>query len=185
MEPPAGLHVSDPTEGSQFSPPAAAQSWFALGVTPRHEKTVTRMLADKGYETLLPVYQKLHQYPGRARSFELPLFPGYTFCRFDPAARLPILITPGVMLVVGAGRTPVPVGDTEIDSIRRAMEAGVPMTPVPYWTEGSRGRIASGPLAGVEGIVTDARRPVRLVLSVSLLQRSVLLEIDSDCVDPA
>ena len=177
------IGLPDPARATS-STPLPPQSWFALSVAPRHEKAVTRLLGDKGFETLLPLYQRRHQYVGRERSFGLPLFPGYTFCRFDPAVRLPILTTPGVVQVIGAGKTPVPVGDGEIESIRRAMEAGVAMTPVPYWTEGSRGRIANGPLAGVEGIVMDARRPVRLVLSIGLLQRSVLLEIDAGSVEP-
>jgi hypothetical protein len=56
------------------------------------------------------------------------------------------------------------------------------MMPYPYWQTGQKGRITGGPLAGVEGIVLSARHPVRLVLSVRLLQRSVLLEIENDCV---
>ena len=162
---------------------AAEQSWFALGVTTRHEKTVTRMLGHKGYETFLPLQTQRHQYASRAREFELPLFPGYLFCRFDPAVRLPVVNTPGVLHVLGAGRAPVPVSENEIMSLRTAVEARIPMRPVPYWQSGQKIRIATGPLTGVEGIVSRAKQPVRLVLSVTLLQRSVLLEIDADCVD--
>jgi len=155
--------------------------WFALSVMPRHEKSVMRMLGNKGYETFLPLYTRPHKYAGRTRSFDIPLFPGYLFCRFDAAVRLPILTTPGVLQVMGAGRIPVPVEDEEISAIRRAMEAGIPMAPVPYWQAGQKGRITSGPLTGLEGIVKSAK-PVRLILSVALLQRSVQLEIDADCV---
>jgi transcription antitermination factor NusG len=131
------------------------------------------------------LYVRRHQYARRTREFELPLFPGYLFCHLDPAARLPILTTPGVLRLIGAGRTPIPVEDGEITALQRAVEAGVPMVPCPYWQTGQSGRINSGPLTGVEGIVVSARHPVRLVLSVSLLHRSVLLEIDSACVDLA
>lgn len=165
-----------------LSVPETMQRWFALGVMPRHEKTAARLLANKGYETFLPLYTRRHRYTSRIRSFELPLFPGYLFCRFDISARLPILTTPGVLQVVGAGRVPVPVSDDEVASIQKAMEARIPMAPFPYWQTGQKGRITSGPLAGVEGVVMSAKAPVRLVLSVTLLQRSVLLEIDSDCV---
>jgi hypothetical protein len=43
-------------------------------------------------------------------------------------------------------------------------------------------RIHRGVLAGVEGIVMGSKQCLRLVLSVTLLQRSVLLEIDRDHV---
>ena len=161
---------------------ANVQSWFALGVTARHEKAVTRVLGCKGYETFLPLQTQRHQYASRVREFELPLFPGYLFCRFDPAVRLPIVSTPGVLQVMGAGRTPIPVGEHEIVSLQKAVEARIPMSPFPYWEAGRKGRVTSGPFIGVERIARTARQPVRLVLSVTLLQRSVLLEIDADCV---
>jgi transcription antitermination factor NusG len=162
--------------------PDAARKWFALGVTVRHEKVISQLLNYKGFETFLPLYARRHQYHRRTRSFELPLFPGYVFCRSDPAVRLPILTTPGVLRMVGAGRVPIPVDHDEVVALQKAGQAGVSMSPHPFWQSGQKGRITAGPLIGIQGIVVSAKPPVRLVLSVSLLQRSVLLEIDSDCV---
>jgi transcription antitermination factor NusG len=139
------------------------------------------MLEHKGYETFLPLHTNRHQYASRVREFELPLFPGYLFCRFDPSLLSPVVNTPSVLRVVGVGRTPVPISENEIVSLRKAAGARIPMSPVPYQA-GQKIRIARGPLAGVEGIVSRAGQLMRLVLSVTLLQRSVLLEIDADCV---
>lgn len=161
---------------------AAVRRWFALSVAPRHEKTVSHTLNHKGFETFLPLFTRRHRYERRIRQFELPLFPGYVFCRSDPATRLPILTTPGVLRIVGAGRIPVPVDEDEVRSLQRAMEAGVVMSPYPFWQSGQTGRIISGPLAGIEGTIASVKNSFRLVLSVTLLQRSVLLDIDSDCV---
>jgi transcription antitermination factor NusG len=158
------------------------ENWFALGVTARHEKAVCRMLYQKGYETFVPLYTNRRQYAKRSREFELPLFPGYVFCRFDPVTRLPILTTPGVLQVIGAGRVPVPIEPSEIESLKTAVNAKARLMPLPFWQTGQKGRITYGPLAGVEGVVMNVKDPVRLVLSISLLQRSVLLEIDTDCV---
>jgi transcription antitermination factor NusG len=156
--------------------------WFALSVNVRHEKVVAQILGNKGYETFLPLYTKRHEYERRTRDFELPLFPGYLFCRLDIRTRLPILTTPGVRKMVGAGNIPVPLEGSEIAAIHRAVEAGIPMHPHPYWRVGETGRIIAGPLAGVEGIVLKTKQETRLILSVSLLQRSVLLEVDSNSV---
>src|SRR6266852_4004402 len=84
------------------APPApdAARKWFALSVTVRHEKVVSTLLHHKGFETFLPLYVQRHQYDRRFRKFHLPLFPGYVFCRSDPATRLLILTTPGVLRMV-------------------------------------------------------------------------------------
>jgi transcription antitermination factor NusG len=170
------------------APAASAEAteapWFALGVTPRHEKTVARILNQKGYETLLPLYANRHDYGNRTREFELPLFPGYVFCRFEPASRMPVLTTPGVVQVVGAGRTPVAVDREEIAAIQTAVRAKARMLPWPFWKTGQRGRVVRGPLKGMEGMVTTVKESVRMVLSVSLLQRSLLVEVDADCVHP-
>ena len=162
--------------------PDSERRWFALVTMSRHEKAVAQVLRNKGYETLLPLCVHQRQYAARRRVSELPLFPSYLFCRFDPAIRMPVLTTPGVLQVVGAGRMPIPVAEVEIESLRLAVEAGVAMQPCSGWQTGKPGRITCGPLAGVEGIVVSLKPAARLVLSVTLLQRSVSLEVDADCV---
>ncbi len=157
--------------------------WFALAVKPRFDKAVARTLDTKGFETFLPLYKKRHNYGPRNKEFELPLFPGYVFCRFNSLMRLPIVTTPGVTHILGAGNRPVPLSETEIASLQIAMKAQLPLQPFPFLQVGQRVRIEAGVLAGVVGIVVNVKRSVNLVLSVTLLQRSVLLEINRDQVD--
>jgi transcription antitermination factor NusG len=156
--------------------------WFALEVKPRFDKAVAQALEMKGYDTLLPLYKKHHRYGARSKTSELPLFPGYVCCRFDVHARLPILSTPGVIQVLGAGNTPIPLSDLEVNSLQTAMKARLPTEPYPFVAAGKRVRIQGGALDGVEGIVISCKPHLRLALSITLLQRSVLLEIDRDQV---
>jgi transcription antitermination factor NusG len=151
--------------------------WFALAVKPRFDKAVAKVLELKGYETFVPLYKKVHTYGNRSKGSELPLFPGYVCCRFDVQSRLPILTTPGVIQVLGAGGTPIPISDLEISSLQTVIRAQLPIRPIPF-VDGQRVRIRSGVLAGVEGIILKSKPSLRLVLSITLLQRSVLLEID-------
>ena len=116
---------------------ADAGRWFALLVKPRHDKAVSGALSSKGYETFLPLYKKRHRYATRLKESELPLFPGYVFCRFDPLARLPILITPGVIQVLGAGRMPIPVDESEIASLQLAIRSQGTLKPIPYLKQGN------------------------------------------------
>jgi transcription antitermination factor NusG len=152
--------------------------WFALGVKPRFDKAVARMLESKGFETLLPLYKKRHRYAARCKVAELPLFPGYVFCRFNVLTRLPILTTPGVTQILGTGNTPIPLSENEIVSLQTAIKSDLPLQPFPFLQVGQRVRIEEGALAGVVGIVIRCKQSLRLVLSITLLQRSVLLEID-------
>jgi transcriptional antiterminator NusG len=157
-------------------------SWYAIRVRPRHEKAVASILSYKGFDQFLPLYKHSVRYEGRLREHDLPLFPGYVFSCFDPLNRLPILITPGVNYIVGTADGPTPLDPCEIDGIRRAIELRLSVQPHPYPAIGDRVRIRDGPLAGVEGILIESRKSTRLVLSVSLLQRSILLEIEHERV---
>jgi len=159
--------------------------WFALQTKSRYEHFVAAMLSGKGYEPFLPVYTCRRQWSDRMKDFELPLFAGYLFCRFDPDDRLPILTTPGVIQVVGIGKKPVPVDDAEINAIKTLVCSGLPGQPCAFLQVGQHVRIERGPLAGVEGILTGFRGRQRLVLSVTLLQRSVAVEVDGAWVKMA
>jgi transcription antitermination factor NusG len=76
------------------------------------------------------------------------------------------------------------VQEEEIDAIRRVMESGVAAQPWPYLKVGEIVRIETGPLEGLTGIVTRIRNAYRLVVSVSLLMRSVAVELDSRWIKP-
>lgn len=156
--------------------------WFALHVRSRFEATVAAHLDGKGYEFFLPMYVEKRHWSDRVKEIELPLFPGYVFCRFDPQARLPILVTPGVIGVVGMGKTPIPILEEEIASIQAVVKSGLPSQPCPYLQIGERVRIESGPLQGLMGILEEIKGRHRLILAVTLLQRSVAVEIDMACV---
>jgi transcription antitermination factor NusG len=142
------------------------------------------LLSGKGYETLLPTYQTKKRWNGKVKQMSAPLFPGYVFCQFDALKRLPILVTPGVISVVGRGRVPFPVHDGEIAAIQTIVASGFQAEPWPYLEVGQRIRIDSQSLNGLEGILIQFKGNNRIVVSVSLLRRSVALEIDRDCVRP-
>ena len=156
--------------------------WFALQVRTRHEAGVADQLSGQGYDRFLPLYKVRKRWSDRIKEVDAPLFPGYLFCRFNPHDRLPILKTPGVIQIVGFQSGPAAVDESEIRSIQSLVAAGVPHQPWPFLASGDRVRIESGPLLGLEGILTEVRSSCRLVLSVSLLQRSVAVEIDSASV---
>jgi len=156
--------------------------WFALQVRSRQEVGVGEQLAGQGYERFLPMYKLRKLWSDRIKEVDAPLFPGYLFCRFNPQDRLPILKTPGVIQIVGFNNVPAVVDESEICSLQTVVAAGVPQQPWPFLAAGDRVRIKSGPLVGLEGILTEVKRSHRLVLSVTLLQRAVAVEIDSALV---
>jgi len=153
-------------------------SWYALQVWVRKEASVTAQLEGQGFECFLPTYKSERQWSDRKKELEQPLFPGYVFCRFDYVQRRPIVVTAGVLQIVGNGRSGIPVEDVEIEALQAAIASGVAAQPWPYLEVGERVRIRSGKLTGLEGILINFKGNHRVVLSVGLLQRSVALEVD-------
>lgn len=158
--------------------------WFALQVRTRWEASTSVILEGKGYQTFVPQYKTRKRLNGSLREAISPLFPGYVFCHFDPYKRLPILVTPGVLSVVGRGRVPLPVADEEIAAIQSVTASGWSVEPFPYLEVGQRVRVEGDVLQGLEGILTQFKGHHRIVVSVSLLRRSVALEIDRANVVP-
>jgi transcription antitermination factor NusG len=165
-------------------PETNGDRWYALQVRSRWESSTASLLSGKGYQTFLPTYVAEKRWRGSARELAGPLFPGYVFCQFDAHKRLPILVTPGVVSVVGRGRIPVPVEDSEIDALQRIVASGLRAESWPYLEVGQHVRIQEGALSGLEGILISLRGSRRVVVSVSLLCRSVSLEIERSGVSP-
>ncbi len=154
------------------------QSWFALRVRPRHEKTTAAGLRQKGLEEFLPLHTIRRRWSDRFMDVEEPYFPGYVFCRFDVRDRMPVLNTLGVVSIIGIGKTPAPVEDSEIAALQGVVKSGCGAQPWPFLHVGQFVRIDAGPLTGLVGRLVEVKKSSRLVISVTLLQRSLAVEID-------
>jgi transcription antitermination factor NusG len=133
----------------------------------------------KGYDEFVPVYKQRRAWADRVKYVSMPLFQGYVFCRLNITERLlPVFTTPGVIRIIGAGRTPVPIDDAEINSLQTAVASGARLEPYAAIPVGRRVLLTEGPLAGCEGVVVQVKKTWRLVVSITLLQRSVAVEID-------
>jgi len=163
---------------------SSVEHWYALQVRSRKESAVATELQAKGFECFLPIYTSVRQWSDRVKQVELPLFPGYLFCRFGLSNRQPLVVTTGVLQIVGIGKSPAPLDDAEINALQLAAASELPRQPWPYLSAGTRVRVIHGNLSGLDGILINFKGNHRVVLSVSLLQRSVALEIDLSWVMP-
>lgn len=157
----------------------AGIQWYAVQVRPRHEWSAAKVLNGKGYDPFVPRYKSRHVWSDRKIEIELPLFPGYIFCRFDATVRLPILTTPGVMRIVGTSKVPLPIDAGEIEAIQTVVQLGCKTEPRPFLAVGTKVQVKSGPLTGIEGIV-EGYKNRQLILSIGLIQRSVAIDLDEN-----
>lgn len=160
------------------------QPWWALYTRHQHEKTVAEMLATKGFEVFLPLYESMRRWKDRKKMLSLPLFPCYVFVRGNLERKLHVVTTPGVHMILYHGEQLAVIPEEEIQAIRAAVDGNFRVEPHPFLKCGDRVRVMRGSLAGVEGILTRKKNLFRLVLSVEMLAQSVAVEIDAADVEP-
>lgn len=163
---------------------ASADSvWYAVHTRHQHERLVARTLANKGFETFLPLYTEVRQWRDRVKKVEVPLFTCYVFLRGDLDRRLPILTTPGVHgLLCSAGKL-AGIPEEEIEAVRSVVENEINVEPHPFLKCGDLVRVKSGALRGLEGFLVRKKGQSRLVISVTLLERSIAAEVDAGTVE--
>jgi transcription antitermination factor NusG len=92
--------------------------------------------------------------------------------------RLRVLQVPSVVRVVGFNGHLAALPDAEIEGLKTGLAGGVRAEPHPFLTAGRRVRIKTGPLQGREGILIRRKGSLRVVLSIDLIQRSIVVDVD-------
>lgn len=155
-----------------------AENWYALLTRHQHEKAVASALSNKNHEVYLPLYRSVRRWQDRAKPVWFPLFPCYVFIREGMDRQLQILTTPGIIQIVGWGGHPAAIPQTQLDAVRQIIESCLVVETHPYLQSGDRVRVKTGPLMGLEGILTRKKGVSRLVVSMEMLGRSAAVEID-------
>jgi len=174
-----------PGEASLFAEKSLPSvQWYAVSVRPRHEKLVTRHLEYQGLNHFLPLYRSVRRWKDRRKELDMALFPGYVFVNLNLRDRLGVLRAPGVVQFVTFQGQPAAVPESEICALESGLSAGLRPQPHPYLRQGKKVRVKSGPLVDAEGIMIRRKEGFRLVLSIDLIMRSVMLEVDEADVEP-
>jgi transcription antitermination factor NusG len=177
-----GLRMAEPCAPSDHVAPTTARGqrqWYAVQVTPRHEKRVTANVEEKRIPVFLPLVSEMHHWSDRQKRVDIPLFLGYTFVQLSTqvADRVAVLRTSGVLRLVGAAYTGTPIPDKQIDDIAVLVNSRLRLDPYPFLNVGDRVRIRNGSLAGLEGILVGKNSDATLVVSIDLLRRSLAVRI--------
>src|SRR6267143_2764528 len=166
------------------------EAWVAVHVRTHSEQSVAAYLTLQGHNCFAPWYVRPRSSNqrqvtrGGGEPKATALFPGYLFCRYQKMPQYRIVQAPGVIEIVGFGGTLAVVPEQEIESIRRVIDSGFYSEPWRFVQTGQAVRVSGGPLQGLEGILTTVRNKHRVVLSVTLLQRSVAVEVNAEHILP-
>lgn len=159
-------------------------AWYAVHVRSNFERLVASILQHKGIDYFLPSYKHQSRWSDRVKEQDRPLFPGYLFCKLEPNHNFSVVSTRGVVSIVGIGKTPIPVEANELAAIWRVTHSDVAVAPWSHLIEGEPVVVERGPLASMEGLLVRHKSQHRLVISVTLLQRSVSVEVNAADVLP-
>jgi len=167
----------------------APPGWYAVRTRSNHEGVAVGALSAKGIHSWLPAVAvpSLRRGGGRRATLRRPLFPSYFFVRADLSrgARIEVLQAPGVVGILGSAGAPVAVPEREIHSIRTALDVRNPFEILYNLVAGARVRIATGPLAGVEGVLMQGPDGhSRIAISIELLGRTVVFKLNARDVSP-
>lgn len=142
---------------------APKHPYYVIRTKPRADRQVQERLQAQGFVPL-----------------SLKFFPGFLFLKFHPSQRLQIGSLPGVHSIVGFAAQPSAVNEEELIALIRVADSRLPVGPAPFPAKGISCRLSSGPLEGVSAVVLgDLDKPMA-VLSLSLLQRSVAVEVERE-----
>jgi transcription antitermination factor NusG len=152
--------------------------WYVAYTLPRHEKSIADRLIHQNVETYLPLYSSVRKWNRRLVEIELPLFPGYVFVKMVITDKVWVLSHPGVIRLVGFKGNAVALPDGEVERLRSLLVVWK-AEPYPFLTAGKQIRVKSGPFANLEGRIVRRKGKMRLIVSLELIQRAILLEMDA------
>lgn len=144
----------------------------------RREKKVCQFCETLGIKHYLPLEKRLRVYGRKKVETSVPLFPGYLFCFMNGKEKERLFSSHQVAKVLELSNQEELIHD--IERIYRTENNGVNLIPCDNLQIGAKAKIASGPLKGVEGIVSELRGKKRLILNVDFINHSAAFEVDKN-----
>jgi transcriptional antiterminator RfaH len=158
-------------------------TWWAAYTKPRFEKAFAWDMLSHGIGYFLPMREKIIFSGGRKRHVMMPLFASYVFFCGTEQDRYTALTTNRVCRTIEVADQDGLIA--ELAGIERALMSKAVIDNYPRLAVGSRCRIISGPMVGIEGTVIKRKDPkARMVLEITILGQGAVVEIDADFLEP-
>ena len=162
-------------------------NWFALLTRSNFEQTVYNSITGKKIDAFLPRTKKKSKRKDRNLMIEVPLFSGYLFVRstFEPSDQLSILKTTGAVRLLGNTQGPVPIPDSQINSLQLMTNANMDLITgsSSLLQKGDPVMILEGPMAGLKGEFTRHKGKGRVAIKIDLLGQYAGVEVDGENVE--
>jgi transcription elongation factor/antiterminator RfaH len=161
-------------------------AWYVLHTKSRFENVVYEGLRQKTVDVFLPKVTVASKRRDRKKMIRVPLFPGYVFVRtdLDPYHHLEILKTTGAVRLIGTHRSPVPVPDDTVSSLKIMVTGDQQVITGRQLQSGDRVMVVAGPFAGVCGAFVRYRGKGRVVVNIEALGQHAGVDVDECDIEP-
>ncbi|HNQ89375.1 MAG TPA: transcription termination/antitermination NusG family protein [Verrucomicrobiota bacterium] len=164
-------------------PESDHRQWWVAHTRPRCEKKLAAHCEREGLPSTLPCYRSVRKYRGKTLVFWKPLFPGYLFLQLQQNERQTVYQSDYV-----ANLLEVPDQaefSQQLEDILAALETEVEVRLAPTIGPGSRVRIRSGPLQGMEAWVENRSGMREVLLRLDFIGQAAAVRVDADQLEPA
>ncbi len=170
-----------------------SKKWFVLHTQTGFEERVKRTLTNKLEEfpeykefitqVLIPTEQISEVKGGKKRISQRKFFPGYILVEMDLNDKTWYFIknTSGITGFVGSGSRPIPLSDSEVDSIVKQSESSKEK-PIPkvIFEKGEPVRVKEGPFTNFNGNIEEANlEKGKVKVTISIFGRSTPVELET------
>ena len=152
-----------------------APRWFVCHTKPRCEKKFSALLATEQFTHYLPLVSSVRRYHDRTRKFTKPLFAGYVFAEIPPAEKNRVYQQDLLVRAIWVDDQNLFL--RQLADVKTIVASGVEATLQPLLKKGTRVKIVSGPLWGVEGFVEDPKNPRGVLVAMDVLQQGLLVPV--------
>ena len=137
-------------------------------------------MKDKIFDVVIPTQEEIEVKDGKRRTVERHIFPGYVLVRMemDDDTWYALRNTPGVTGFVNINNVPVPLPESEVQSIIKGMTAEAPRVKISFQV-GDTVRITDGPFADFRGEIDEiSQEKGKIRVLVSFFGRETPVELD-------
>ena len=159
------------------------KKWFALYTKPRHEFKALEQINAFDITTYLPTTTVIKQWSDRKKKITEPLFRGYIFINADESERNLSLTSEAVLKTIFFNGKPAVIPDWEMNNLKQILNHSNKVTVHNGIIKGTKVEIASGPMIGLEGVVSTVSKDEQtLAVSIEMLNRSVIITLPTSTV---
>ncbi len=151
--------------------------WFVAHTRPRCEKKLVEFCDREGFQTTLPLYKSVKKYRGKTLTFHKPLFPGYVFLRLQQRQSRKVYQSDYVANLLDV--VDQQLFQQQLGDILEALDTEYEIFLAPQITTGSRVKIKSGPLRGMEGSVENRTGMTVVQLRLDFIGQAAAVKMDA------